>query len=176
MLKSKILVLATLSSVVVALASGEVARNAGISHRNLGPGNATYSAVGRLIQIDAVPFSPHDGFWENWSQCSADSTIWLGGPNIYSSIGSLLAVTQPGEISFQLVDSRDEMVEWLNLPIAGSGLYHLEMRETGEGLGRDCSMFLVAKGDTLGRFLGFSGPEVREHSSHSSRQNRKDRS
>ena len=120
-----------------------------VERGNLGPGGDTYTSVGRKIRVEVIPFSPSEHFWENWSTCTADSTVWIGGPNIYSHIGPLMAFVEPADISVGIVDSSRAEVEKVVVQVGSPGLYHVELRLTKDSQCENCTMFVLAKGDTL---------------------------
>ena len=137
---------------VSALTVGQGILDSRVSHGSLGPGGDTYTSVGQKIRVDVVPFTPGAHFWENWSACTTDSTVWLGGPNIYSHIGPLMAFVEPADISVGVIDSNRVEVDKVDIRVVSPGLYHIRMRATRDNQCEKCTMFVLAKGDTLAGF------------------------
>jgi hypothetical protein len=136
-------------AIVSTLTVGQVTPDTRIELGSLGPGGDIYASVGNMIRVEVIPFSPSEHFWENWSKCTADSTIWIGGPNIYSHIGPLMAFVEPASISVGIVDSNRAEVDKVVVQVDSPGLYHIKMRATGDNQCEKCTMFVLAKGDTL---------------------------
>ena len=147
-----ILPLIILIVIVSAFAVGQVILDTRVEHGSLGPGGDMYTSVGHKIRVEVIPFSPSEHFWDNWSTCTADSTVWIGGPNIYSHIGPLMAFVEPACISVGIVDSNRAEVDKVDVQVGSPGLYHIKMRATRDNQCEKCTMFVLAKGDTLAGF------------------------
>lgn len=120
---------------------------------DLGPGDSEYSVSGLEFQIEAHPmtFRPSDTFWESFTKCDSESTVYFGGPHLFSTIGAVIAVKDEVSIEFRVIDPTSVEIEKIALGVSRAGVYFLRLEPLDYSGIAGTQVFAVVGEDTLWR-------------------------